>query len=155
PGPEAQQLATYVGWLKHGLRGGLAAGLLFGIPGALVMLGLSFIYVLGRGVPVIEGALYGIKAAVLVIVVEAILRICKRGLMTRLLIGLAAAAFLGVFFLSVPFPVIVILAALIGFFVARTAPAQLALKSAGDANAPTRPGRWREAGSAVAVWFVI
>src|SRR5215213_1512801 len=68
PGPEAQQLATYIGWLMHGLRGGLAAGLLFILPGALVMLGLSLIYVLGRGMPVVDGALYGIKAAVLVVV---------------------------------------------------------------------------------------
>jgi chromate transporter len=155
PGPEAQQLATYIGWLMHGLRGGLVAGLLFIIPGALVMLGLTLIYVLGRGVPVIDGALYGIKAAVLVIVVEAIIRIGKRGLKTRLLIGLAAAAFLGIFFLSVPFPLIVIGAALIGFFVARTAPEQLALPPTSDANAPPRPGRWREAAIAVAVWFVI
>src|SRR4029079_17201014 len=154
PGPEAQQLATYVGWLKHGLRGGLAAGLLFGIPGALVMLGLSFIYVLGRGVPVVEGALYGIKAAVLVIVVEAIIRIGKRGLKTRLLIGLAAAAFLGIFFLSVPFPLIVIAAALIGFFVARNTPEQLALKPGDGAAAPPRPDRWREAATAVAVWLL-
>ena len=139
PGPEAQQLATYVGWLKHGLRGGLAAGLLFVIPGALVMLGLSLIYVLGRGVPVIDGALYGIKAAVLVIVVEAIIRIGRRGLKTPLLIGLAAAAFLGIFFLSVPFPLIVIGAALIGFFVARNAPEQLALKPVNAAPAPPRP----------------
>src|SRR5258705_10871641 len=80
PGPEAQQLATYVGWLMHGTRGGLAAGLLFVIPGALVMLGLSFIYVLARGLPVVDGALYGIKAAVLVVVVEAIVRIGRRAL---------------------------------------------------------------------------
>jgi len=74
PGPEAQQLATYVGWLLHGIRGGLVAGLLFVLPGALVMLGLSFIYVLARGLPVVDGALFGIKAAVLVVVVEAIVR---------------------------------------------------------------------------------
>src|SRR6201746_2376266 len=75
PGPEAQQLATYVGWLLHGIRGGLVAGLLFVLPGALVMLGLSFIYVLARGLPVVDGALFGIKAAVLVVVVEASVRV--------------------------------------------------------------------------------
>src|SRR6187397_29812 len=98
PGPEAQKLATYVGWWMHGLRGGLAAGLLFVLPGALVMLGLSFIYVLTRGVPLVEGALYGIKAAVLVIVIEAIIRIGRRGLKKQLLMALAAAAFVGIFF---------------------------------------------------------
>jgi chromate transporter len=155
PGPEAQQLATYIGWVMHGLRGGLAAGLLFILPGALVMLGLSLIYVLGRGIPVVEGALYGIKAAVLVIVVEAIIRIGKRGLKTRLLLALAAAAFIGIFFLSIPFPIIVIAAGLIGFFVARSAPQQLALQPGGTADGPPRAGRWREAAIAVAVWFVI
>ncbi|HWV52001.1 chromate transporter, partial [Pseudorhodoplanes sp.] len=78
PGPEAQQLATYTGWLMHGVRGGIAAGVLFVLPGALVMLGLSLIYALGQGVPLIDGALFGIKAAVLVIVVEALVRIGRR-----------------------------------------------------------------------------
>src|SRR5436190_13247381 len=75
PGPEAQKLATYVGWLLHGTRGGLVAGFLFVLPGALVMLAISLLYVLGQGIPVVDGALFGIKAAVLVIVVEALLRI--------------------------------------------------------------------------------
>src|SRR6266481_3695429 len=83
PGPEAHQLATYIGWLLHGVRGGLVAGILFVIPGALVMLGLSLLYALGQGVPAIDGALFGIKAAVLVIVVEALIRIGKRALKTR------------------------------------------------------------------------
>ena len=82
PGPEAQKLATYLGWLLHGVRGGLSAGILFIIPGALVMLGLSLLYALGRGVSVVDGALFGIKAAVLVIVVEALIRIGKRALKT-------------------------------------------------------------------------
>src|SRR5258705_11056085 len=97
PGPEAQKLATYIGWLLHGVRGGLTAGILFVLPGALVMLGLSLLYALGRGVPLIDGALFGIKAAVLVIVVEALLRIGKRALKTNLLLALAAAAFIGIF----------------------------------------------------------
>src|SRR5919204_1085018 len=92
PGPEAQKLATYIGWLLHGVRGGLAAGILFVLPGALVMLGLSLLYALGRGFAVVDGALFGIKAAVLVIVVEALMRIGKRALKTSLLLGLAAAA---------------------------------------------------------------
>jgi chromate transporter len=116
PGPEAQKLATYVGWLLHGVRGGLAAGILFVLPGALVMLGFSLLYVMGRGIPAVEGALFGIKAAVLVIVVEALIRIGRRALKTRLLIGLAAAAFVGIFFLDLPFPLIVAATGLIGFF---------------------------------------
>src|SRR5882672_4719790 len=108
PGPEAQKLATYVGWLLHGTRGGLAAGILFVLPGALVMLGLSILYAIGRGIPAVEGALFGIKAAVLVIVVEALIRIGKRALKTRILITLAALAFIGIFFFAVPFPLIVI-----------------------------------------------
>src|SRR5580765_7165917 len=87
PGPEAQKLATYLGWLLHGVRGGLSAGILFVLPGAFVMLGLSLLYALGRGAPVIEGALFGIKAAVLVIVIEALWRIGKRALKTELLIA--------------------------------------------------------------------
>ena len=82
PGPEATQLATYVGWLLHGVRGGLTAGILFVLPGAAVMLGLSLLYALGQGVPAIDGALFGIKAAVLVIVVEALIRIGRRALKT-------------------------------------------------------------------------
>ena len=87
PGPEAQKLATYIGWLMHGVRGGLAAGILFVLPGAFVMLGLSLLYALGRGIPIIDGALFGIKAAVLVIVVEALIRIGKRALKTSLLLA--------------------------------------------------------------------
>src|SRR5215204_1756402 len=124
PGPEAQKLATYVGWALHGVRGGLAAGILFVLPGALVMLGLSLAYALGRGITWVDGALFGIKAAVLVIVVEALLRIGRRALKTQLLYALASAAFAAIFFLNAPFPLIVAAAALIGYLVARTAPTQ-------------------------------
>ena len=134
PGPEAQKLATYVGWLLHGLRGGLAAGILFVLPGAIVMLVVSLLYVLGRGIPVIDGALFGIKAAVLVIVVEALIRIGRRSLKTKLLIGVAAAAFIGIFFLDLPFPLIVLSAALVGFFASR-APSR---------PAAADPRRWRQ-----------
>ncbi|MFN2646267.1 MAG: chromate efflux transporter [Burkholderiales bacterium] len=149
PGPEATKLATYVGWLLHGTRGGLAAGILFVLPGALVMLGLSILYALGRGIPVVESALFGIKAAVLVIVIEALIRIGRRALKTRFLIGVAAAAFIGIHFFAVPFPLIVLGAALVGFYVTpRAAPA---------ASTPL-PGRWRHAalalGSGVALWWI-
>src|SRR5438105_10445564 len=118
PGPEATKLATYIGWLMHGVRGGLTSGILFVLPGAFVMLGLSLLYALGRGFSIVDGALFGIKAAVLVIVVEALIRIGKRALKTWLLLTLAGAAFIGIFFLALPFPLIVIAAAVIGFLVA-------------------------------------
>jgi len=155
PGPEAQQLATYVGWLMHGVRGGLAAGLLFVLPGALFMLGLSFIYVLASGIPVVDGALFGIKAAVLVIVVEAIIRISRRGLKTSLLLGIAAAAFIGIFFLQLPFPLIVVAAGIAGYLAARVAPARLGIKDGEAARAPPRPDRWRAMGKAGAIWLAV
>src|SRR3974390_526007 len=93
PGPEAQKLATYIGWLLHGVRGGAVFGILFVLPGALVMLALSMLYALGKGISAVDGALFGIKAAVLVIVLEALLRIGKRALKTNLLYGLSALAF--------------------------------------------------------------
>ena len=141
PGPEAQKLATYVGWLLHGVRGGLAAGILFVLPGALVMLGFSLMYVLGRGVPAVEGALFGIKAAVLVIVVDALLRIGRRALKTRLLVALAGLAFVGIFFFDLPFPLIVAAAGAIGF--ATTVKTREPSASA--------PGLWRQAARAAAV----
>src|SRR5947209_18562895 len=144
PGAEAQKLATYIGWALHGVRGGLAAGILFVVPGALVMLGLSLAYALGRGVAWIDGALFGIKAAVLVIVIEALLRIGKRALKTPLLYGLAGAAFLGIFFLNASFPLIVAIAALIGYLVARKAPEQVGLKNEAIVTAPPPPDRWRQ-----------
>ena len=149
PGPEAQQLATYIGWLMHGVRGGLTAGILFVLPGAVVMLGLSLLYALGQGLTLVDGALFGIKAAVLVIVVEALIRIGRRSLKTSLLVGLAASAFIGIFFLALPFPLIVIGAGLIGYLVAQSSPAMLGLKPT-DGLAEVAPGRWRQAGIAIA-----
>src|SRR5262245_14289600 len=113
-GPAAQKLPTYRGWQRRGTRGAIAAGILFVLPGALVMLALSLLYALGRGIPAVEGALYGIKAAVLVIVVEALIRIGKRALKTNLLVGVAGVAFVGIFFLDLPFPLIVVAAAAFG-----------------------------------------
>jgi len=157
PGPEAQQLATYIGWLMHGIRGGLVAGLLFVLPGAAVMLALSLSYAYGRGVPLVDGALFGIKAAVLVIVVEALIRIGKRALKTPTLVGLAAAAFIGIFFLALPFPLILAAAALIGFVVARSSPTLLALKPAETVAAPAA-GAWRQSATAtvigLAAWWL-
>ena len=154
PGPEAQQLATYIGWLLHGVRGGLAAGILFVIPGALVMLALSTLYALGRGISVVDGALFGIKAAVLVIVVEALMRIGKRALKTRILIGLAGMAFIGIFFFALPFPLIVIAGGVIGYLVARSSPALLGLKS-GETFAEPVSGRWRQSVAATAIGLAL
>jgi chromate transporter len=155
PGPEAQKLATYVGWALHGVRGGLVAGILFVLPGALVMLGLSLAYALGRGVAWVDGALFGIKAAVLVIVVEALLRIGKRALKTALLYGLAGTAFAAIFFLNAPFPLIVAAAALIGYLVARTAPEQVGLQGGDIVTAPAPPDRWRQFFRAVVIGLVV
>ena len=115
PGPEAQQLATYLGWLMHGVRGGLAAGLMFVLPGALVMLALSLIYVLFGDVPLIEALFFGLKSAVLVLVVEALLRIGRRALNGRIAWTLAVLAFIALFFLNVPFPVVVLAAGVVGY----------------------------------------
>ncbi len=154
PGPEAQKLATYLGWLQFGVRGGLTSGILFILPGALVMLGLSLLYALGRGFPIVDGALFGIKAAVLVIVVEALIRIGKRALKTSLLLGLAAAAFVGIFFLALPFPLIVVAAALIGYVVARQAPEQLGVAALTESVPPPAPDRWRQFAIATLVGVV-
>lgn len=145
PGPEAQKLATYIGWLLHGVRGGLTSGILFVLPGALFMLALSLLYALGRGFSLIDGALFGIKAAVLVIVVEALIRIGKRALKTWLLMTLAAGAFIGIFFLALPFPLIVAAAALTGFLVARSSPDLLGVKTNVEDLAAPPPDRWRHA----------
>ncbi len=115
PGPEAMQLATYAGWRLHGLKGGLAAGLLFVLPGALVVLALSMIYAAFGKVPFIEAVFFGIKAAVLVIVVEALLRIARRALKGQEHWVIAGLSFLGIFFLGLPFPLIVLIAAVYGF----------------------------------------
>ncbi len=140
PGPEAQQLATYTGWLLHGVRGGLAAGILFVLPGAVVMLGLSLLYVYGRGVGVVDGALFGIKAAVLVIVVEALIRIGKRALKSPLLLAIAALAFIGIFTFALPFPLIVAGAALIGYLAARYDPASMGIDETSEAIDAARKG---------------
>ncbi len=155
PGPEAQKLATYIGWALHGVRGGLAAGILFVLPGALVMLALSLLYALGRGIAIVDGALFGIKAAVLVIVVEALIRIGRRALKTSLLIGLAGAAYIGIFFFSIPFPLIVAAAALTGYLVARDRPEQLGLKGEVTDIAPAPPDRWRQAIRAAVIGLVV
>lgn len=122
PGPEAMQLATYIGWRMHGLAGGLAAGLLFVLPGALVMLALALGYIAFGKAPLAEALFAGVKAAVLAIVVEALLRIARRALKTNADWWIAAAAFVAIYFLAIPFPFIVAAAALAGFLLHSSAP---------------------------------
>lgn len=122
PGPEAQQLAVYIGWLLHRWTGGLIAGLLFVVPGAVVMLGLSILYAFWRHLPLIDAVFLGVKAAVLAVVIEAVLRIGRRALKNRVLIAIAALAFFAIFFLGVPFPLIVAAAGLVGWIGSRYRP---------------------------------
>lgn len=136
PGPEAQQLATYVGWLLHRTAGGLTAGLLFILPGALVMLALSITYALFRHVPVVDAAFVGIKAAVLAVVLEALLRISRRALKTRLMVAIAVAAFVGIYVVHIPFPLLILLAGLFGWAVHRAAPGLFAPAPGGSAPPP-------------------
>ena len=119
PGPEAQQLATYIGWLLHGVRGGLVAGFLFVLPGAVAILALSWIYVLYGNVGPVEALFFGLKAAVLAIVVQAVVRIGGRALKSTASRVLAAAAFVAIFFFAAPFPLIVGVAGLIGWIAGR------------------------------------
>jgi chromate transporter len=122
PGPEAQQLAIYIGWLLHRTAGGLVAGILFVVPGALVMLALSSLYVLYGDVPLVAALFFGVKAAVLAIVVEAVVRISRRALKNRVMVSIAVAAFIAIYALNVPFPLIVLLAGLTGWLGDRVAP---------------------------------
>lgn len=115
PGPEAQQLATYIGWVLHRTRGGLTAGLLFVLPGFLSILLLSMVYAFFQQVEAVEALFFGLKAAVLAVVVEAVIRVGKRALKNEVMMSLAALAFAGIFFFNVPFPIIILGAALTGY----------------------------------------
>ena len=122
PGPEAQQLATYIGWLMHGVWGGIAAGVLFVLPSLFILIGLTWIYLAFGDVPVVEGILYGIKPAVTAIVVFAAYRIGSRALNNNVLRAMAALAFIAIFAIDVPFPYIVLMAGLIGYAGSHFAP---------------------------------
>ena len=140
PGPEAQQLATYIGWLMHRTRGGLAAGALFVLPSLFILIALSWIYMACGNLPVVAGIFYGIKPAVTALVLHAAHRIGTRALKNRWMWGIAGAAFVAIFAFDTPFPAIVIGAALIGHFGARRAPGVFALGgghgSAGQGHGP-------------------
>ena len=115
PGPEAQQLATYIGWLMHKTRGGIVAGGLFILPGAIAIMALSWIYALYGKLGIVSALFFGLKAAVLAIVLQAVLRIGGRALKNNFMVGLAATAFVLIFFFGVPFPIIILAAGLIGY----------------------------------------
>ncbi len=115
PGPEAQQLATYIGWKLHGTRGALAAGILFVLPSVFILWGLSWAYVAHGALPSVAGLLYGLKAAVVAIVAEAALRIGKKSLKNGYLVGLATTSFIAITFLNAPFPLIVLSAGMLGY----------------------------------------
>jgi chromate transporter len=155
PGPEAQQLATFVGWRLHGVKGGLVAGLLFVIPGALVILILSLLYALAADLAWFSALLLGVKAAVLAVVAQAVIRIGKRSLDTGFKRALAVAAFIGLYFLNLPFPLVVLGAGALGIAVARWRPDWLGKAHGVDSNDSAPPVSWTRTAWTVAIWLAI
>lgn len=149
PGPEAMQLATYAGWRLHGTRGGLAAGLLFVLPGAFVVLAMAMIYMAFGEVAFVEAIFLGIKAAVLVIVIEALLRISKRALKPGEPWIIAGLSFVAIFFFALPFPLIVFLAAIYGYFRASS------FVSETESTTATIPVRFNQTAKTVLTWLTI
>ena len=154
PGPEAQQMATWIGWKLHGWRGGLAAGLLFILPGALVMLGLTLAYALAAQSAELAAVFLGVKAAVLAIVLQALGRIAGRALDTGFRRGLAVLSFLLLFALDLPFPWIVAGAALAGALVGRARPDWLRLPPAPPAS-PAIAAPWKASIRSLILWACI
>lgn len=157
PGPEAQQLATWIGWRLHGSRGGLIAGLLFVLPGAAVMLGLSLLYVAAAGLGWFAALFLGIKAAVLAVVLQALLRVAGRALGTRFKLMLAILAALALTMLHVPFPLVILTAGLIGAAAAQWAPEWLGRHHGAAADSPLAQPRQLVAQTVrtIALWLVI
>lgn len=135
PGPEATQLATYIGWLLHGVPGGLVAGTLFVLPGYLSILALSILYAAFHHVAIVGAALFGLKAAVLAVVLEAVFRIGKRVLKNPVMVTIAATAFVALFFFDAPFPAVVVGAGLLGFLGGRVRPDLFVVIRAPEASA--------------------
>lgn len=171
PGPEAQQLATYIGWLMHRTRGGIVAGVLFVLPGVLSIMALSWIYVLYGQLGIVSALFFGLKAAVLAVVLQAVVRIGSRALRSNAARLLAAVAFVLIFFFSAPFPVIVLLAGLIGWLSSRSGSTAFtrggghaAAKGAQVADADTLLGEdlpaharptWRETVRTAMIWLAL
>ncbi len=173
PGPEAQQLAIYIGWLLHRTIGGVLAGTLFVLPGFVSILLLSIFYAGFNDMSVVQGLFYGLKPAVIAVVVAAVIRIGSRSLTNRILVLIAASAFVMIFFFGVPFPLIVLAAGLCGYFGGAIWPAGFrvnagheskagaaegaAVDAVEESNSRTRPGVWttvRTASVWLAVWLV-
>src|SRR5438874_2786332 len=138
PGPEAQQLATYIGWLMHRWPGAIIAGGLFVLPGIICIMALSYIYAAFGNVPTVAALFFGLKAAVLAIVLHAVHRVGSRALKSRSMLVLAALAFIGIFFLGVPFPLIVLAAGIIGFIGARAGSSAFQVGGGGHGGAAGR-----------------
>jgi len=158
PGPEAQQLATYIGWLMHGVRGGLAAGILFVLPGAIVLMALSVVYAGFHDAALVQALFYGIKPAVIAVVAAAVVRISRRSLLSPVHVAIAIAAFVAIFFFDLPFPLIIIGAAIVGLVTQRRtkAVADEATDAQADPRAVARPSARRSAGAllvGVAAWL--
>ena len=136
PGPEAQQLATYIGWLMHGTLGGLTAGILFVLPSLFILLGLSITYVLFGKLVWVSAIFYGLKPAVVAIVILALIKIGKKSLLTQFHYGVAVLSFVCIFFFNISFPLIIVAALILGFLVQKVWPDLIALpKSSAKANA--------------------
>ena len=146
PGPEAKQLATYLGWLLHRTKGGLVAGALFVLPGLIAIMALSWVYVAFGNVGIVAGLFFGLKAAVLAIVLEAVNRIGRRALRNRIMLAIAAAAFAAIFLFDVPFPAIILAAGIIGYVGAR---AGLPAFSGGGGHGPSKGATLADADSAL------
>lgn len=157
PGPEAQQLATWIGWRLHGLKGGLAAGMLFVIPGALIMLALSLLYAMASGLTWFAALFLGIKAAVLAVVAQALIRIGKRALGTQFKLVLAGIAFLLLALVKAPFPLVILGAGLVGALAGRTRPEWLGAHhhTASDTALPLKRRLAVQTLGTVAIWLVI
>ena len=155
PGPEAQQLAIYIGWRLHGLRGGLAAGLLFLLPGVAIILGLSILYAFAAGLSWFAALFLGIKAAVLAVVLQALIRIAGRALDTRFKQALALLAFVALFFFDLPFPLVVLTSGLAGLLAASHRPDWLQIKPAAVATDTTPRPSLAVAARIVAGWLTV
>ncbi|WP_435182052.1 chromate efflux transporter [Halorussus sp. AFM4] len=164
PGPEAQQLSVYLGWLLNGTRGGLIAGWLFVLPGFLSILALSILYVTYRELTIVTGLLFGLKAAVLVIVFAAVPSLSRQVFENRPMVLLAVAAFIGMYVFHIPFPIIIITAGLIGYLGYRVAPDMFTVMTGYDADATTavisdapsvsRPSR-RHTLVTLGIWLIV
>ncbi|MFA6010467.1 MAG: chromate efflux transporter [Desulfobacteraceae bacterium] len=134
PGPEAQQLTVYIGWLLHGHLGGIIAGVLFVLPAVLILLILSYIYAAFGNIPAVDALFYGLKPSVAAIVAEAVIRMGKKSLKSDVLILIAILSFIGIYFAGLPFPLIILIAGLSGFVGSRVLPAKFIVNSKAGAT---------------------